>query len=129
MCSSDLNGTFSVGNTVKGRTSGAVGTILSIPSTNQIRVSNTYFRKTEVVDEYSGSNYLRISGTVSAVANNTGIMTYYDESGSSVYMELNESTGGFKVNDQIVDITNGSMYSATISRIDNFNYSATSFEP
>lgn len=131
MTLTSANGTFSVGNKLKGRNSGAVGTILSIPATNQIRVSNTYFLKTEVVDQFdtTGNTYLKISGTVSAVANNTGVMTYYDESSQNVYMEMINSTGGFEVGDQIVDLTNGSKYSAEIESIENYPYSAISFEP
>lgn len=123
------NGTFSVGNRVFGKTSGTVGTVLSVPSTSQIRVSNTFFRTGEVIDAYNGSTYLKVSASVSSVANSTAVLSYCDETSPNVYFEMINSTGGFKPDDLIVDISSGSQYSANIAVIANYPYSATSFEP
>lgn len=123
------NGSFSVGNRIVGKSSGSVGTILSIPSGTQIRVSNTFFRSGETIDVYNGNVYARISASVSAVSNSTAVLSYVDETSPNVYFELVNSTGGFKVDDLIVDVSSGSQYSANIASIENYPYSASSFEP
>jgi hypothetical protein len=123
------NGSFSVGNIVRGKTSGTIGTVLSIPSGTQIRVSNTFFRAGETIDAFNGSTYLKVSASVSSVANNTAVLSYCDETAPNVYFEMINSTGGFKVDDLIVDISSGSKYSANIASIENYPYSSTSFEP
>lgn len=125
------NGTFSVGNIIRGKTTGTIGTVTDVLSENQIKSSNTYFLTSETIDAYSsdGNTYLKISATVSSVANNTAVLTYYDETAINTYAEMASSTGGFKIGDQITDVTSGSTYSAVISGMSDFLYSATSWEP
>lgn len=128
------NGTFVVNNYVRGVTSGtsANGTVVSVPGVNQYAMSNTRYAIGEQVNEYyaSNGNYTGVSATVSAIANSTAVLTYYNESSAAVYSEFVVSTGGFANNLVIQSVRDsGYQYRATIESVGKYNYSTVSFEP
>jgi hypothetical protein len=128
------NGTFAVGDIIRGVTSGnaANGSVVSIPGTNQYAMSNTRYTIGEQVSAYyaSNGNYKGISATVSAIANSTAVLTYYNETSAAIYSEFVVSTGGFANNLVIQSVRDsGYNYRATIESVGKFNYSTVSFEP
>lgn len=128
------NGTFTVGNYLRGVTSGtsANGTVISVPGVNQYAMSNTRYRIGEQVNEYyaSNGNYTQVSATVSAIANSTAVLTYYNETSSSIYSEFVVSTGGFANNLIIQSVRDsGYQYRAQIQSVGRYTYSTVSFEP
>ncbi len=128
------NGTFAVGNYVRGVTSGASanGTVVSIPGVNQYTMSNTRYTIGEQINGYyaSNGNYTGVSATVSAIANSTAVLTYYNETSAAVYSEFVVSTGGFANNLIIQSVRDsGYNYRAEIQSVGKYNYSTVSFEP
>jgi len=128
------NGTFSVGDVIRGVTSGnqANGSVVSLPGVNQYAMSNTRYTIGEQVNAYYASNgaYKGISATVSAIANSTAILTYYNETGAATYSEFVVSTGGFANNLIIQSVRDsGYNYRATIESVGRYTYSTVSFEP
>lgn len=127
-------GAFQVGDIIRGVTSGANanGTVISIPGTNQYALSNTrYVIGEQVSSYYPGNNqYKGVTATVSAIANSTAVLTYYNEASAAVYSEFVVSTGGFANNLVIQSVRDsGYQYRATIESLGRYNYSTVSFEP
>lgn len=128
------NGTFSVGDIIRGVTSGANanGSVISVPGVNQYAMSNTRYVIGEQVNAYYASNgaYKGISATVSAIANSTAVLTYYNETGAATYSEFVVSTGGFANNLVIQSVRDsGYNYRAEIQSVGKYNYSTVSLEP
>ena len=125
--------TISVGDKVVGNTSGqgAAGNVVSALSATQYAVSNTRYQIGEKVNVFNSSGgYKGISGILTAVANSHAQMSYYDETSANIYAEFTTSTGGF-IQGMTIQSTrdSGFNYRADIKSINDFKYSAVSFEP
>lgn len=126
------NGTIYAGNTIRGNvsTTNANSIVLSIPSAGKYTMANTQYRVGEKVDVYNGGSYAGVSATITAVANSTARLSDYVETSSLYYSEFTQSSGGFTANSQIVNMrNNGQQYRANVSYVNDFTYSAVSFEP
>lgn len=121
----DANGTLAVGNTVVGVTSGQTANIQWI-SGNTYALSNTGFSLNERIFANIGSQF--VSANVSAKTTDRGYMTFYVDGDDYSLMHLSTSTAGFRANDIVRSLTSKD-YFAKIQSIQNFRYSAMSFEP
>lgn len=128
---SGANGSIYVGNTVRGNISTTNGNsaILSIPSAGKYTMANTQYRVGEKVDIYNGGTYAGVSATISAIANSTGKLSSYIETSSLLYSEFVSSSGGFTANSRIMSMRTGQQYVANVSYVNDYTYSAVSFEP
>jgi hypothetical protein len=131
---SDANGTISVGNTITGNISTelANGTVVSVISTNQYRMSNTnYIVGERIMSKINGTTGFTVVGNVSAVANSSATLDYIDETAASnVYTEWSFSSGNFLANDKIWCLTSdGTSFYANIASVSDYTYSAMSLEP
>ena len=125
--------TISVGDRVVGNTSGqaAAGNVVSVVSGTDYAVSNTRYQIGEKVNVFNSSGgYKGISGILTAVANSSAQLSYYDETSANIYAEFTTSTGGF-IQGMTIQSTrdSGYNYRADVKSINDFKYSAVSFEP
>ena len=123
---SGVSGTITVGDTLTGNVSGvtAAGQLVSVSGSNY-QTSNTRYQIGEMVTATSGGH-----GIVAAIANNSAVLTFYNDSYSNVYVEMAASTGGFKVGDWIQDTRSGGYaFRAKITDMLNYTYSGVSIHP
>ena len=124
---------IAIGDRVIGNTSGgaASGNVVSLVGGNDYAVSNTRYVIGEKVNIFNTSGgYKGITGIVTAVANSHAQLSYYDESSANIYAEFTTSTGGFVQNTVIQSVRDaGYNYRAEIKSINDYKYSAISFEP
>jgi len=123
---SGVSGTITVGDTLTGNVSGAAaaGQLVSV-SSGKYQTSNTRYQIGEKVTATSGGY-----GIVAAIANNSAVLTFYNDSYSNVYVEMAASTGGFKVGDWIQDTRSGGYaFRAKITDMLNYTYSGVSIHP
>lgn len=125
------NGSIYAGNTIRGNTSttNANSVVLSIPSAGKYTMANTQYQVGEKVDVYNGGTYAGVSATIAAIANSTARLSNYVETSSLYYSEFDHSTGGFSANSRIMSMRNDQLYTANVSYVNDFTYSAVSFEP
>ena len=125
--------TISVTDRVIGNTSGqsAAGNVLSVVSATQYTVSNTLYQIGESVSVYnSAGGFKGITGVITSIANSSVQLSYYDESSSNIYAEFINSTGGLIQGQTIQSVRYGGYnYRGDIKSINDFRYSAVSFEP
>ena len=123
---SGVSGTITVGDTLTGNVSGATaaGQLISVSGSNY-QTSNTRYQLGEKVTATSGGQ-----GIVAGIANNSAVLTFYNDNYSNVYVEMSHSTGGFKVGDWIQDTRSGGYaFHAKITDILNYTYSGAQFQP
>jgi hypothetical protein len=123
---SGVNGTITVGDTLTGNVSGtnAAGKLISV-SGGKYQTSNTRYQIGEKVTATSGGY-----GVVTQIANNSAVLTFYNDTYSNVYVEMRQSTGGFKVGDWIQDTRSGGYaFRAKITDILNYTYSGVHIKP
>lgn len=125
--------TISVGDKIIGNVSAgaAAGNVIVSLGSNRYTMSNTRYRIGESVSVFdSGNQYKGITGVVTAVANSSAQLSYYDESSANIYAEFITSTGGFTTGDIIQSVReSGYSYRANVKSIGDYRYSAVSFEP
>ena len=125
--------TISVTDRVIGNTSGqsAAGNVVSVVSATQYTVSNTRYKLGESVSVYNSTGGFKgITGVITSIANSSVQMSYYDESSANIYAEFINSTGGLIQGQTIQSVRDsGYNYRADIKSINDFRYSAVSFEP
>jgi hypothetical protein len=125
--------TISVGDRVIGNVSAlaAAGNVVSAVSSTSYAVSNTRYQIGEKVNVFNSTGgYKGITGIVTAIANSSAQLSYYDESSSNIYAEFVTSTGGFIQNLMLQSTRDsGYTYRADIKSINNYKYSSISFEP
>lgn len=128
---SSANGTFSLGDFVKGNTSGANAFITSIiASGSRIAMANNGYVSGEKIDAYYGSNlvYKGVSATVSSVVTPIATLSEYDENSKQISGVFIKSNGQFRAND-IIKSSRDSSFKANVKSIQNFRYSVISLEP
>ena len=121
-----VSGTIAVGDTLTGNVSGAsaAGQLITVSGTTY-QTSNTRYQLGEKVTATSGGY-----GIVSGIANNSAVLTYYNDQYANVYVEMSNSTGGFKVGDWIQDTRSGGYaFRAQISDIKNYTYVGAQLQP
>lgn len=128
------NGTPIITHRLLGNTSlgNANGNIIAINGGPEYVMSNTRYVRGEKVDLYHNSNgiYSGITATISALANSTAQLSYYNSSDINVYSQMINSTGGFTVGNIIRSLGNSGFNNrAEVDFVGNFGYSAVSFEP
>ena len=131
--------TTSSGNTIAvtdkliGNTSltSASGNVISIPGSSKYVTSNTLYQIGEKVSVFQSNGYFKgITGIVSAIANSSAQLSYYDESTGNIYAEFVTSTGGFDLGSTIRSVRDsGYNYRANVASVGDYRYSAISFEP
>ena len=117
-----------IGNVSQGAASGNV--VYSFGS-NKYSVSNTRYQLGERVSVYLANGWFKgITGVVTSIANSSAQLSYYDETSTNVYAEFITSTGNF-IEGQTIQSTRqaGYDYKADIKSIQDYRYSAVSFEP
>jgi hypothetical protein len=127
-----VSGTISVGDRLQGNISNskANSSVMTVIDTNKYQMSNNKYVIGEMIYAYNTTGTLVATANISAISNATAVLSYVDESLSSVYTEWSDSTGGFAANQVISLIGNsGSNYKANVENIRNFNYSTISFQP
>jgi len=128
---SGSNGAIEVGNTVVGVTSGQSANVVSI-SGSTYSLSNTGLTNGERIVISKGATV--VSANVASITQSRGMLNYFFDgptTNSAIdfsIAHLTNSDGTFKANDTIRSITNKSFY-GNIDAINNFRYSAVSFEP
>lgn len=127
-----VSGTVSVGDRLQGNISNSAANshVLSIIDTNKFQMSNNKYVIGEMVYAYNSTGTIVATGNISAISNSTAVLSYVDESLSTIYTEWSDSTGGFEANQVLSLIGNsGQSYKANVENVRNFNYSSVSFNP
>jgi hypothetical protein len=129
-------GTIYKGNVLVGGTTSSNAVVTDIVGSNYI-LSNSGFTAGEALTVRTNNityGATAVTATVSTTNRARGILTYYWD-GPSVnsaisysYAHLTNSDGRFKANDVIRSITSPEYY-GTVRSVENFRYSAISFEP
>ena len=124
---------ISLGDRVIGNVSAlsAAGNIVFSLGSGKYAVSNTRYRLGESVNMFDANgSYKGITGIVSAISNSSIQLSYYDESSTNIYAEFVSSTGGLIQGQTIQSVRDsGYNYRANVKSINDFRYSAVSFEP
>jgi hypothetical protein len=109
----------------------AAGNVVYSLGSSKYAISNTRYQIGEKVNLFDANgSYKGITGVVTAIANSSAQLNYYDESSANIYAEFISSDGNFIVGQTIQSTRNsGYNYRAQIKSLKDFRYSAVSFEP